>query len=77
VYLDDFVASHRQEFTALVGQAGERVSGIYEADYTDFNRDTYRRGRESFDRTYLEMKRLLVGCWERDRRAASEKGEVA
>ncbi|MEO0622204.1 MAG: AAA family ATPase [Pseudomonadota bacterium] len=77
VYLDDFVASHRQEFTALVGQAGERVSGIYEADYTDFNRDTYRRGRESFDRTYLEMKRLLVGCWERDRRAAAEKGEVA
>lgn len=67
VYLDDFVASHRQEYTALVGQAGERVSGIYEANYGDFNRDTYRRGRETFDKTYIEFKKLLVGCWERDR----------
>lgn len=66
VYLDDFVASHRQEFTALVGQAGERVSGIYEANYGDFNRDTYRRGRDTFDKTYIEFKKLLVGCWERD-----------
>ncbi|WP_428928932.1 AAA family ATPase [Marinibacterium sp. SX1] len=67
VYLDDFVAKYRQEFTALVGQAGERVSGIYEASHTDFNRDTYRRGRETFDRCYHEFKRLLIGCWERDR----------
>lgn len=66
VYLDDFVATYRQEFTALVGQAGERVSGIYEASHTDFNRDTYRRGRETFDRCYYEFKRLLIGCWERD-----------
>ncbi len=66
VYLDDFVASHRQEYTALVGQAGERVSGIYEANYGDFNRDTYRRGRDTFDMTYIEFKKLLVGCWERD-----------
>ena len=70
VYLDEFVAQHRQGYTALVGQAGERVSGIYEAAYTDFNRDTYRRGRETFDATYIEFKKLLVGCWERDRRAA-------
>ncbi|MFV0243571.1 MAG: AAA family ATPase [Qingshengfaniella sp.] len=67
VYLDDFVARHRQEYTALVGQAGERVSGIYEASHTDFNRETYRRGRETFDRCYHEFKRLLIGCWERDR----------
>ena len=41
----------RQEFTALIGQAGERVHGIYEADYRDFNRETYMRGRETFDET--------------------------
>ena len=35
---------HRQDFTALIGQAGEQVNGIYEADYRDFNRDTYMRG---------------------------------
>lgn len=72
VYLDDFVTSHRQEYTALVGQAGERVSGIYEANYSDFNRETYRRGRETFDQTYYEFKKLLIGCWERDRIEAGE-----
>jgi len=66
-YLDDFVSEHRQGYTALVGQAGERVSGIYEAGYSDFNRETYRRGRETFDATYLAFKKLLVGAWERDR----------
>ena len=73
VYLDDFVAQHRQEYTALVGQAGERVSGIYEANHSDFNRDTYRRGRETFDRCYHEFKKLLIGCWERDRVEAAQK----
>jgi len=48
----------RQELTALVGQAGEQVAGIYEADYRDFNRDTYIRGRETFDLTYAEFKKL-------------------
>lgn len=76
VYLDDFVANYRQEFTALVGQAGERVSGIYEASHTDFNRETYRRGRETFDRCYHEFKKLLIGCWERDR-VEAERREAA
>jgi len=60
----------RQDFTALIGQAGEQVSGIYEADYRDFNRDTYIRGRETFDATYAAFKRLLYGVWKRDERAA-------
>ncbi|TPE51623.1 AAA family ATPase [Amaricoccus solimangrovi] len=65
-YFGDLMSSHRQEFTALVGQAGEQVNGIYEADYRDFNRETYTRGREAFDRTYAEFKELLIGCWWRD-----------
>ncbi|WP_281827548.1 AAA family ATPase [Jannaschia rubra] len=65
-YFGDMMAPHRQEFTALVGQAGERVSGIYEADPRDFNRDTYLRGRETFDRTYADFKELLIACWWRD-----------
>ena len=44
-YLGRMLSPWRQEFTALVGQAGEQVNGIYEADYRDFNRDTYARGR--------------------------------
>ena len=65
-YLGRTLSPYRQDFTALIGQAGERVSGIYEADYRDFNRDTYIRGRETFDQTYAAFKRLLLGCWRRD-----------
>jgi cellulose biosynthesis protein BcsQ len=62
----------RQDFTALIGQAGEQVSGIYEADYRDFNRETYMRGRETFDATWAEFKRLLYGVWQRDELAAAQ-----
>ena len=65
-YFGDLASPFRQEMTALVGQAGEQVAGIYEADYRDFNRDTYTRGRETFDLTYAEVKRLLIGAWTRD-----------
>jgi len=71
-YFGDFMTPYRQEYTSLVGQAGEQVNGIYEADYRDFNRDTYLRGREAFDRTYAEFKQLLIGAWWRD--AKMEKG---
>jgi len=65
-YLGPVLSPHRQDFTALIGQAGEQVSGIYEADYRDFNRETYARGRETFDATYGAFKRLLLGIWRRD-----------
>ena len=65
-YLGRTLSPHRQDFTALIGQAGEQVSGIYEADYRDFNRETYARGRETFDATYAAFKRLLIGTWRRD-----------
>ena len=46
-YLGATLSPHRQDFTALIGQAGEQVHGIYEADYRDFNRETYvRRPRD-------------------------------
>ena len=65
-YFGDFMTTYRQEFTAMVGQAGEQVNGIYEADYREFNRDTYVRGRETFDRTWGEVKEIILGCWWRD-----------
>jgi cellulose biosynthesis protein BcsQ len=69
-YLGRSLSPWRQEFTALVGQAGEQAAAIYEADYRDFNRDTYARGRRTFDETYAGFKRLLVGAWRRDELAA-------
>lgn len=65
-YLGPTLSPHRQDFTALIGQAGETVNGIYEADYRDFNRETYARGRQTFDATYAAFKRLLIGAWRRD-----------
>ena len=70
-YLGRTLSPYRQDFTALIGQAGERISGIYEADYRDFNRETYMRGRETFDETYAAFKKLLIGIWRRDERAAA------
>lgn len=72
-YFGDFMTTYRQEVTAMVGQAGEHVNGIYEADYRDFNRDTYIRGRETFDRTWAEVKEVLIGTWWRD--AQMQKSE--
>lgn len=70
-YLGPVLSPHRQGFTALIGQAGEQVNGIYEADYRDFNRETYVRGRETFDATYAAFKRLLVGIWRQEELARS------
>jgi cellulose biosynthesis protein BcsQ len=69
-YLGRTLSPWRQDFTALVGQAGEQVNGIYEADYRDFNRETYIRGRQTFDQTYAGFKRLLLASWRRDELAA-------
>jgi len=74
-YMGESLSPYRQDFTALIGQAGEQVAGIYEADYRDFNRETYARGRAAFDETYAGFKRLLVGAWRRDEMAASEAAE--
>jgi len=74
-YLGTVLSPYRQDFTALVGQAGEQVSGIYEADYRDFNRETYMRGREAFDETWAAVKRLLIGAWRRDELAATQVAE--
>lgn len=72
-YFGDFMTTYRQDFTALVGQAGEQVSGIYEIDYREFNRDTYARGREAFDRTWGEVKEILLGTWWRDEQMLKEE----
>jgi chromosome partitioning protein len=74
-YMGNSLSPYRQDFTALIGQAGEQVAGIYEADYRDFNRETYARGRAAFDETYAGFKRLFVGAWRRDEMAASQAAE--
>ena len=74
-YLGPVLSPVRQEFTALVGQAGEQVAGIYEADYRDFNRETYARGRRTFDETWAGVKKLILGAWRRDEVASQAAAE--
>ncbi|HMO06043.1 MAG TPA: AAA family ATPase [Paracoccaceae bacterium] len=74
-WMGRILSPHRQDFTALIGQAGEQVHGIYEADYRDFNRETYARGRETFDQTYAAFKTLLLGIWRREELAAGRAAE--
>jgi chromosome partitioning protein len=74
-YLGPVLSPWRQDLTALVGQAGEQVAGIYEADYRDFNRETYMRGRAAFDATWAAVKRLVIGAWRRDELARAEAAE--
>ena len=76
-YLGKTLSPYRQDFTTLIGQAGEQVNGIFEADYRDFNRETYVRGREAFDETYAAFKKLLLGIWRRDELAAQGESDVA
>jgi len=76
-YMGTALSPWRQDFTALIGQASEQVAGIYEADYRDFNRETYVRGRAAFDETYAGLKRLFVGAWRRDELARDRLAETA
>lgn len=72
-YLGKTLSPHRQDYTALIGQTSEQVQGIYEADYRDFNRETYARGCETFDATYAAFKTLLLGTWRRDELAQKKR----
>jgi chromosome partitioning protein len=72
-YLGDFACTHRQEQTVLVDQAAESARGVYDADPRDFNRDTYARGRATFDRTWREIRDLLDTAWRLD---AAREAEV-
>lgn len=60
------MALRLQEFTALIGQSGEQVNDIYQADCRDYNRENYMRGRKTFYATWAEFKKLLHGIWRRD-----------
>lgn len=74
-HMGPVLSPYRQDFTALIGQAGEQVHGIYEADYREFNRETYARGRATFDQTYAAFKKLLIGIWRRDELAVQQGTE--
>ncbi len=60
----DRVAEHPIELTRAVEQSGRFLSSIYEIDYRDMTRETWRRARASFDRAYDEFKTNMVAAWD-------------
>ncbi|EDQ03110.1 replication protein, partial [Sulfitobacter indolifex HEL-45] len=59
------VAEHPIEMTRAVEQSGRFLSSIYEMDYRQMTRETWRRARISFDRAYDEFQSTLVNAWEK------------
>jgi cellulose biosynthesis protein BcsQ len=60
----DRVVQHPIEMTRAVEQSGRFLSSIYEIDYRDMTRETWRRARASFDQAYGEFKGHLLTAWD-------------
>jgi cellulose biosynthesis protein BcsQ len=60
----DKVTRHPIEMTRAVEQSGRFLSSIYEMDYREMTRETWRRARASFDRAYEEFRDTLVAAWD-------------
>ncbi|WP_299305590.1 AAA family ATPase [uncultured Litoreibacter sp.] len=59
------VAEHPIEMTRAVEQSGRFLSSVYEIDYRQMTRETWRRARASFDRAYDEFRDNLVVAWDK------------
>ncbi|MDJ1009054.1 MAG: AAA family ATPase [Paracoccaceae bacterium] len=59
----DRMAEHPIEMTRAVEQSGRFLSSIYEIDYRDMTRETWRRARTSFDRAYEEFIGHVHDVW--------------
>jgi cellulose biosynthesis protein BcsQ len=58
------MADHPIEMTRAVEQSGRFLSSIYEIDYRDMTRETWRRARASFDQAYEEFKGYAAEAWD-------------
>lgn len=59
------VAEHPIEMTRAVEQSGRFLSSVYEIDYRDMTRETWRRARATFDAAYEEFKGTAIAAWDK------------
>ncbi|WP_298854960.1 AAA family ATPase [uncultured Ruegeria sp.] len=52
------------EMTRAVEQSGRFQMSVYEQDYRQMTRDTWKRARQSFDNAYGEFKDVVLRAWE-------------
>ena len=62
---EDRLCENPIEMTRAVEQSGRFLSSIYETDYRDMTRETWRRARTSFDKAYEEFRQNVTAVWDR------------
>lgn len=61
----DRMTEHPVEHTRAVEQSGRFLASIYETDYREMTRETWRRARATFDRAYEEFRGHMHRAWDR------------
>ncbi len=61
----DHLAVHPVEMTRAVEQSGRFLSSVYEIDYRQMTRETWRRARATFDQAYEEFRSSFVAAWDK------------
>ena len=61
---EDRVTENAIEMTRAVEQSGRFLSSVYEIDYREMTRETWRRARASFDRAYEEFRGHVLTAWD-------------
>ena len=57
------VCAHPIEMTRAVEQSGRFQMSVYEQDYRQMTRETWKRARQSFDRAYDEFIGTVLAAW--------------
>lgn len=57
------VCRHPIEMTRAVEQSGRFQMSVYEQDYREMTRETWKRARQSFDQAYQEFKATVLAAW--------------
>ena len=60
----DRMAENPIELTRAVEQSGRFLSSIYEIDYREMTRGTWRRARATFDQAYEEFRSHVLMAWD-------------
>lgn len=55
---------HPIELSRAVEQAGRFQASVYEQDYREMTRETWKRARLSFDRAYVEFRGAALTAWD-------------
>ena len=63
VFGDD-VCKNAIEMTRAVEQSGRFQQSVYEQDYRQMTRETWKRARQSFDTAYIEFRETVLRAWD-------------